>query len=112
MFDSLVRTHELVRLIQVTCLRWCKVSKTNNTDEPLFYLFKFCFGNHWTTADDCRTTATGKTCMKWTTAAVFRSMCVYCIRRAFLLPAAVVNMCKLPVAVVRQSSAVVGSRKH
>lgn len=30
----------------------------------------------WTTADDCRTTAIGKTCMKWTTAAVLRSMCV------------------------------------
>ena len=49
-------------------VEWCRISMTKNTDEPPNYVFTFplflAIGRLPTTADDCRTTATGKTCMK------------------------------------------------
>ena len=63
-------------------------------------------------ADDSQrqpTIATGKTCMKWTIAAVLRSTCLLYLRKLFLLPEATAKVCKLPVAIVgcrRLSSAV------
>ena len=89
--------------IQLTCPRWFRIAKTNNIYEPFFSYPNIRFVSHWTTADDSQrqpTIATGKTCMKWTIAAVLRSTCLLYLRKLFLLPEATAKVCKLPVAIV------------
>ena len=93
MFDSPFRTHEVVR------------HKCDRDSLPQFL-------RPPTTANDCHAIATGKTCMKWTIASVLRSTCVLFQRKLFFLPEAAAKICKLPVAIVWRSLAVVGGRKN
>ena len=91
MFHSPVRIHELAtHSMRATRSCHCGAAADDSQRQP--------------------TIATGKTCMKWTIAAVLRSTCVLFQGKLFFLPEAAAKICKLPVAIVWQSSAVVGSR--